>query len=526
MKRLIVIILLAIACNSASAQNVFKYKITGKDEFYYHFPLYNSQSYCYPVTAPKFVDWIGFQLKSKKIKVVSNWQIRTFLYPADKPETQVKILPRENYLKYIGEKINLTFGYQKFVWGMADKINPTDNINPKDYRLTGFDVQKTPVFAFTFDYYPNEKWKLQAVGVPYKQADAIFWNYGDFIPGKFFQKYTFSDIDFNTQQPEIQFIEQDKNIAIQNPDFSTKSTVFGCKINHFSSKIDFAVSYLNDFDNFYTPEITLERYNPGISPQLENKINQTLPAQDAQMLIAYLNSIQSIRIKQMQLHRKRIQRFGFSAKTILGKYGIWTEAAYSQTLKKNKTDYKNRSSDLSFVVGMDFNFGANDQHYFNLQYIEKWIPHFDKDFYSDYKDGLPNTTKQNDWDYMEKYYYRAVTQALGLQNAEYLHAISANIKLSFFDGKFTPSLTALSQIPQNYDTKEKKRYPALLLMPVLDYSPGNRLHFIAGAYWAISPYKKVGETQIKYDDYATILGLAHPYGNVYFKVTYNWMIKN
>ncbi len=521
-KNIFILAILLIAGQIVTAQNPIKYTFSGKHDFYFHFPVNKSGTFEYPVTAPKNINLLGIKLNNKHLKFVSQWQIRNFALDNGQQNARILLLARENYVKYKGDKLNFTFGLQNFSWGMADRINPTDMLNPRDYTITAFETEKIPVLATTVDYYPDDNWKLQGVYIPYKQSDAIFWNNSDFIPDDLFAKQQIYDFDFSTMQPKTRLVEQEKNIIEENPEFSLKSAVAGGKINYFSLGIDLSLSYIYDFDPYYTPIITTEKYYLGITPELQTKIYQTLPANDADNLVNYLNSIQAIRISQIELQRKRIHRIGGSAKTIAGKFGLWVEAAYSITAQNDKNDFKNRGNDLFYVVGTDFSFGENEQHYVNLQYVGKWVPNYYHRFYTDYENGLPDETKLSDDDYMQTYYYKALTQPLGLQNAVYLHGFSTNVKLSFFDGKLQPSFLSYVQIPQQYDDAEKKRYADMVFMPTIDYTPGNALHLIIGAYLAYAPYKNAGEEKIKYNDISTMLGLANHYNNVYFKITYSW----
>ncbi len=522
-KKILFLAIVLIAGQAVQAQNPIDFTLSGKHDFYYHFPVSNSGEFEYPVTAPKNINLLSIKLNNNRLKFVSQWQIRTFAQTYGRQKDHILLLARENYIKYKGNKLNFTFGLQNFSWGMADRINPTDRLNPRDYTITAFETEKIPVFTTTVDYYPGDNWKLQGVYIPYKQPDDFFWDNNDLIPDEFAAKYIISDLDFGTLQPQITFIEQEKNISEQNPEFGLESAVAGGRINYFSSKIDFSLSYLYDFDSYYTPRITTEQYYPGITPELQTKIYQSLPPDDADNLINYLNSIESTYISAIELQRIRIQRIGIDAKTIVGKFGLWAEAAYSITKQNGKAAYKNRGSDFSYVAGLDFTFGANEQHYANFQYSGKLIPGYYYRFFSDYENGLLDKSRQADDEYMQTYYYRALTQPMGLQNAVYLHALSANIKLSFFDGKLHPSLLAYMQVPQEYDKAEKERYADMLFMPAIDYSQGNSLHFILGAYLAVAPYKNIGEDNIKYDNTSTMIGLANRYSNVYLKITYAWI---
>ena len=502
--------------------NEFHFQFKGEHELYFHFPLSNGGDFQYPLTSPKSLNRFGLNLSQKNIRLVSEWELRFFLPQSGNQEDAVLLIPKENYIRYSTRKMNWTFGLQKYSWGMADHINPTNNLNPLDYTITGFEPEEIPVFSSSVEYFPRDSWKMQAVYIPFEQSDNIFWSYPEAIPGALFAKYVISDFDFNTQIPATTTIAQEKQISEIQPDYGLRSGVFGGRLNFYSSKVDLSLSYVYDFDPYFTPFITTEKYFPGITGSLEDKFNQTLNAEEASQVISYLSGISSYRISQIDLLRKRIHRFGGNAKTIIGRFGLWLEACYSITEQANSEDYKNRGNDLFFVLGTDFFFGPNERFYGNIQYTGKWIPNYYHSFYSEYPGGIPQAGFQDNEEYVRQYYYRALVQPLGFQSETYLHGVTVNFDFSFFNGKLKPSLVGYLLTPDGYDKAEKTRSGSLLLMPSVDYSPGNALHFILGSYLSWSAYKENGGDQTKYNDSSSILGLLNPYNNLYVKISYSW----
>jgi len=526
-KAITILLVLVLSVVSIHAQenennNAFELKLKGDHDFYFHLPLYDEGTFLYPISSPKMINRLGLNFSRKKMKVVTEWELRTIPDVNGQQTETTSLIPLENYLKYEGAKMNASFGLQKFAWGMADRINPTNNINPLDYNITGFEQEQIPVLSAAFSYFPNDKWKIEAIYLPYDQPDAIFWNYSEAIPAALFAKYTISDFDFINQTPVLQLVTQDKNISELSPEYGLKSGIYAGKLNYYSSGIDWSLSYVYDFDSYFSPVVYTENYLPGITTELENKINQSLPPGDAANLIYALSNTGATSIAEIDLKRKRIHRLGANAKTIIGRFGWWLEACYSITEQENSLDYTNRGSDLSFVLGTDFFYGPNDRFYANIQYTGKWVPDFYTGFYTDYPDGLPSLTGQTDEEYMQTYYYRALTQSLGFQSETWQHGVAANLNFSFFNERLKTALVAYLQIPQNYDNKEKDRCGSLALLPSIDYSPGNSLHFKLGAYLAYSAYKNPGSDDIRYDDKSSMIGLLNPYNNIYLKVSYSW----
>jgi hypothetical protein len=516
---------LKIQAQDFATENNLNFKIKGNHDLYFHFPLNNEGRFQYPLTSPKSINNFELKIADKHIKVVSGWELRSIIPESGQQNETTRLIPKENYVRYSTNKLNLTFGLQKYAWGMADMVNPTNNLNPLDYTITGFEPEQIPVFSLSMEYFPNDKWKIQAVYIPFDQSDNIFWSYSEAVPEALFSKYIISDFDFNTQTPIPEFLPQSKSISELNPEYGLNSGIYACRLNLYSSKIDLSLSYIYDFDSYYTPQITTEKYSPGITTTLEDRINQRMPVNDAAQLIDYLSNISSYTISNIDLSRKRIHRLGVNAKTTIGRFGLWLEACYSITEQKNTHDYQNRGNDLFFVAGTDFFFGPNDRFYANIQYTGKWIPNYYHSFYSDYPNGLPKPEYQSNKEYMQEYYNRTLVQPLGFQNEIWQHGISVKFDYSFFNGKLKPSFVGYIQIPTGYDTAEKSRMGSLLVMPSIDYSTGNALHFILGSYLSYSAYKNAGSNRTKYNDNASILGLLNAYNNLFLKIAYSWSQK-
>ena len=109
-----------------------------------------------------------------------------------------------------------------------------------------------------------------------------------------------------------------------------------------------------------------------------------------------------------------------------------------------------------------------------------------------------------------------------MQTEKYTHGFVASLDFNFFNGTLKPSFNAYYSLPSGYDKKEKKRYGSLLLMPEIDYSPGNSLHFYLGANLAYSWFKPRGSNKVRNDDQTDLIGFLNPYNNIYLKIEYKW----
>ncbi len=76
---------------------------------------------------------------------------------------------REAYVEiygFLSKKLDLKIGRQRIAWGTADKMNPTDNLNPYDLEdILDFGRHRGSD-AINLNYYFNSDFSLQAVFIP------------------------------------------------------------------------------------------------------------------------------------------------------------------------------------------------------------------------------------------------------------------------------------------------------------------------------------------------------------------------
>ena len=79
---------------------------------------------------------------------------------------------REAYVQLFGfltKNLDLKIGRQRIVWGTADKLNPTDNLNPNDLEdILDFGRHRGSD-AINMNYYLNTDFSLQGVFIPFFQ---------------------------------------------------------------------------------------------------------------------------------------------------------------------------------------------------------------------------------------------------------------------------------------------------------------------------------------------------------------------
>jgi hypothetical protein len=466
------------AAQSAASGSDFTLRLSGDHEFDYHFPVYSSPyNYNGPMTSPAFTNDLGVELQDGQIKLVSHWALDLSPEYATGNDGEYGIggggalmKPLENYISWNPSAFKLAFGYQVFSWGVADKVNPTDNLNPRDFTV-GWNADKIPVLAADANWYATDNLSVEAVFLPYKQASIYPVDFKD----ELVSKLSCSNVNYSSLA------------------YDPGSAVAGGKLNYHSSAVDFSLSYLYDIDAFYTPEITTT---------------------------AGMTSVAGI--SSISLDRRRIQRFGADAKTTVGKFGIWFEGCYNLTDNSGSSDYSVRDSNLAYVLGCDTNYGPNDSFYANIQYIGTWIPGYDSSSVSDYPLSALYSANAYNPAYMLKFYERQTVSLLGLETEGLLQGVTLNLKWEFLDGLLTPQVTAIYTVPFQYDTTNATRYGDLGLNPEVDLKPVDSFHIKLGADLAYAWVKNAGSDSVSLNTSTDKIGSYSPYNNVYLTVLYKW----
>lgn len=257
---------------------------------------------------------------------------------------------REAYVQLFGfltKNLDLTIGRQRIVWGTADKLNPTDNLNPYDLEdILDFGRHRGSD-AINMNYYFNADFSMQGVVIPFFQPAnmpvGIFAN----------------ALNPNMELPQGMALKGfSDNLQMPRYNLGESSTV-GFKFKGFAKGIDFSASYLWGYDRL--PFATRNTFIP-------------------------VDAIGGININS-QLSFARTHIIGADMATSIAGVGFWAEAAAfipdnnvimtndlsafyptspvpvtmdSMLLDKTKPY-------LKFVVGGDYNF--SDGSYLNFQYM-------------------------------------------------------------------------------------------------------------------------------------------------------------
>jgi len=260
---------------------------------------------------------------------------------------------REAYVQLFGflsKKVDVKIGRQRIVWGTADKLNPTDNLNPYDLEdILDFGRHRASD-AISFDYYFNNEFSMQGVFIPFFQAANM--------PVGIFANALTPSMELPAGMSLMGFSD---NINMPKYNFG-ESTTTGIKFKGFAKGIDFSLSYVWGRDG-----MPISTYNTFVP----------------------IDTMGGITIhSNLSFYRTHI--FGVDMASSIKGIGVWAEAA--AFLPENEVIMTNDLSAMypmspvpitqdstilskevyvKFVVGADYNF-ANGI-YLNVQYLHGFM---------------------------------------------------------------------------------------------------------------------------------------------------------
>ena len=199
---------------------------------------------------------------------------------------------REAYLEASVRDVDLRLGKQLIVWGRADRINPTDNLTPRDFTLLvpEDDDQRLGAVAAKATYY----------------LGGLAWT-GIWLPH--FEPHTIP-------------LQRVPGVGLRE---RLPREIFGqwaARIEQTGKPVDWSLSYFDGFDLF--PDISLDQVGP--------------------------TSV------DLLLKHHRIRVIGGDAATTLGRYGLRAEAAYTFTEDPSGRDPRVKNPFFFLVIGGDRTF--------------------------------------------------------------------------------------------------------------------------------------------------------------------------
>jgi hypothetical protein len=486
---------------------------------------------------PGFRNNSGITISYKNLKLVSLWNIDLMLNSTGDVEKIISASYDENALYWSPWKFKIGAGFQYYSWGKADGLNPTDNINPRDYSY-GASSEKIPVLSLGVNFYPVNWFSMEAVYVPYYQRSIFPKDMAEELKSMnaFKRKSASTGLSNSELIEQITNMNGDdagkkalaminlsridsslvRNVSYKYNDFDFKTPIAGGRLNFNTKAVDFSFSYLYDYDKFPTPVIKLAKED----------ISQLLILQDPMTYMpmgagADFFSFPVYSIDSIKLEFRRVHRIGFDIKKVLNNgMGLWLEANYSMTDDYMNDNFRIRNDKFEWTAGTDFNWGPASAFYTNIQYSGAWNIDFDDKFYKDYRGGTPDKSKLSDKKYMEEFYYRAVTNSLSSTYAGLVQGLLINMKFPFMDDKITPEISAGYMLPLNYNYDYETKYGSAVIKPSIAFMPFDSFVITLGADLVYS-WHKVGD-EVSLDRKTDQLGNFIQDNRIFLEVNYKW----
>ena len=271
---------------------------------------------------------------------------------------------REAYVQLFGflvKNLDVKIGRQRITWGTADKLNPTDNLNPYDVEDVLDFGRHRGSDAINLQYYFTNDFSFQGVYIPIFQPANM-------------PVGIFADALTPSMEMPPPFVVKGFQDEINMPKYNLgESSTYGAKFKGFAGGIDFSLSYIWGRDGF-----PIATYN-------------TITPDDA---------IGGINVNsQISFFRQHI--FGIDMATSLGGVGLWAEAAAflpehevvmttdlsalfpdSPVPVTQDSVVLDQEAFVKFVLGADYNF-ANGM-YLNFQYLHGFINERGREALNDY----------------------------------------------------------------------------------------------------------------------------------------------
>lgn len=467
------------------------------------------------IKSPRLENDFSLLAENSTVTLYAGLRVTSQLYPKTEDET-VSFSPLENTLSLEGDMFQTSLGFQYYSWGSADKLNPTDLLNPRDYT-TGPDAEKMSLFSASLKLYPTDRLSFVGVYAPYDQPDRFPVQPEKKISPALFSRSYIESISLSQSGlvTESKQIAGEKRVTVSDPTFTPSSFLAGGRLRYMGSFFDLAASYVYDLDQYYTPEIEVTPYalideNTSVDPLLPPEQLSVLPSQ------AY-------GLKEITLTRRRIHRIGMDAKAVVDRYGFWGEACLSLTDQKDgENKYASLGHQLDWTAGFDFSYGSFDQHYVNLQQIGRYIFDYDDDFSASYPDGQPSASDLANRQAMEDYYYRLLTNRLAYATEGLLVGGAVKAEWSFLDGNVKPSLEGVYVYPFSYDDAQGKRYGDLIGKAQVTWRAADAAQISFGTQGYYSILKPKGMDEIC-NETENRVGMYFPDSRVFLEGTFSWI---
>jgi hypothetical protein len=249
-----------------------------------------------------------------------------------------RIYPKEYYVDLYLKSADFRIGKQKYSWGRADGINPTNNLCPLDYSdFLDTDGEEIGQLSISSKFYVKD-WTLQGVFIPVYSSAILpkpntIWR----IP--------LPETIPNPLVPGAYFTALYNYLPDNAPTNTISSGQFALKLDGRAGGIDFSTSYTRGYYNL--PELVTQ-------PSMYNMDT---------MLVS---------VKQVFIPRDVL---GCDFATTLGEIGIRGEAAYFIPRGSEAKTANSKDEYLRYALGADFRKSIkNTSFYIIAQWLQEYVP--------------------------------------------------------------------------------------------------------------------------------------------------------
>ncbi len=257
-----------------------------------------------------------------------NYEDTSVLGLYEEPRSKgMTIYPVEAYIDLYWENFEMRLGKQFIFWGKTDWLNPTDNINPWDYKNITSEIEdyRLPVTAIKGNYYLGD-FNFEGVWILHFEPHKI-------------------PVEIPKRMGSLRV----ENLGTVFPANKLSNTEFALRISSKLLNIDYSFSFFHGYDKNPTFKFFLLPFVQGIPSYL-----------------------------QFQTTYEKIDIFGFDFVTTKDKFTFTGEAAYFSTQDKDGTDIYIKNPNLYYVAGV--NYAASDDLSLNFQFSQRILFKYDKSF--------------------------------------------------------------------------------------------------------------------------------------------------
>jgi hypothetical protein len=370
---------------------------------------------------------LGLKLETGNGKNFRSFADIRFRYGTEflKPVSKLDI--REAWVGVNGKKWNFSAGQKIIKWGRCDFTNPTSKLSPINMISRSPDREDMDMgnLLISADYYPWEKFKLEAVAVPYYRSSVLI-------------------ID-PIRLPEYVVINQLPSLVTVKEMFS-----YGLKADFHLKMFDWSLSWFEGYDPL--PGIALTEFNLDLSQQTP---------------VPYI---------ELSVKPYKTRVLGIDFETAVGALGIRGEAAWSDPeLSHEKNEYV-PFPEIKWALGADWSQG-----------IWRFTGEYSGKFISEYTPSEVEPLIGTETDFSQiaaflatpgfdiedyvKLQVGAFNRLYNNQLNQYYHVAGLQVEAELLYGKLLPSVMTL----YNFTSHD------MLLIPEVKIKPADGLAITIGA---------------------------------------------